>query len=91
MFEAATDIELKTRGGISEVIFTPHGDKSKWYAVGLFNWVQSDMDELDYQSVSAHLGFLLKRNIRLVGEVCHIFKSSYGKHTRAGVGLITAF
>jgi hypothetical protein len=91
MFGAATDIELKTRGGISEVIFTPHGDKGKWYAVGLFNWVQSDMDELDYQSVSAHLGFLLRRNLRLVGEVCHIFKSSFGKHTRAGVGLITAF
>ena len=85
------DEEVKTRGGLSEVIFTPQGDKSKWYAVGLYNWVESDYSDLDYQSLSGHLGVLLRRNIRLVGEVCHIFEGPQGEHTRAGIGLITAF
>ena len=40
--------ELATRGGFAELIFLPRGDDSPWYGAGLFNWVDSDQDELDY-------------------------------------------
>jgi hypothetical protein len=62
-----------------------------WYGVGLFNWVNSDQDELDYRSVGVHLGYLLRRNFRLTGEFNYIFKGPEGKYARAILGLVTAF
>jgi len=85
------ETKIKTRGGFAELIYTPKGDQSRWYATGLFNWIKSDEPELDYRSFSTHLGLLLRRNIRLVGEFTYIMKSNLGEYARAGVGLITAF
>jgi hypothetical protein len=90
-FENGGNSDVLTRGGLAEVIFTPSGDQSDWYAVALYNWVESDFPVLDYRSLSAHIGLLLRRNLRLVGEVTRIFKGPQGEHTRAGVGLITGF
>lgn len=90
-FALAPGIEENIRGGFAEVIFTPRGDKSAWYAVGLFNWIEADYPGLDYRSISGHVGYLLRRNFRLVAEINHIFKSHEGEYTRAGIGLITAF
>jgi hypothetical protein len=85
------DMEMKTRGGFVEMILTPWGDKSHLYAVLLYNWVNFEEAEMDYRSLSAHVGFLLRRNLRLVGEVNYFFKSYLGEYARAGVGLIAAF
>ena len=90
-FSAVSAVEASTRGGLAELIYTPGGDNGKWYAVGLFNWVDSNFPGLDYASLSAHLGIMLRRNIRLVGEVTYIFEDPQGKHARAGIGLVTAF
>lgn len=81
-------IDLKTRGAFAELIYRPNGDDSKWYAVGLFNWIESDQADLNYKTLSGHLGYLLKRNVRLVGELTYDFKQEYAK---IGVGFVTAF
>lgn len=81
-------IDLKTRGAFAELIYRPDGDDSKWYAVGLFNWIESDQSDLNYKTLSGHLGYLIKRNIRLVGEFSYDFKQEYAK---IGVGFVTAF
>ena len=81
-------IDLKTRGAFAELIYRPDGDDSKWYAVGLFNWIESDQSDLNYKTLSGHLGYLVKRNIRLVGEFSYDFKQEYAK---IGVGFVTAF
>lgn len=81
-------IDLKTRGAFAELVYLPKGDDSKWYAVGLFNWIESDQSHLNYKTLSGHLGYVLKRNIRLVAEYSHNFTQEYGKF---GVGFITAF
>lgn len=81
-------IDLKTRGAFAELIYRPNGDDSKWYAVGLFNWIESDQTDLNYKTLSGHLGYLLKRNVRLVGELTYDFKQEYAK---IGVGFVTAF
>jgi hypothetical protein len=83
--------EIATRGGFAELIYLPRGDDSPWYGAGLFNWVDSDQDVLDYASATLHGGLLLRRNFRLVGEVTYAFKSSSGKYPRFGIGLVTAF
>lgn len=83
--------EVKTRGAFAELIYLPRGDDSPWYGAGLFNWVDSDQEDLDYVAATLHGGFMLRRNIRLVAEATYAFKSADGKHPRFGVGIVTAF
>jgi hypothetical protein len=83
------DQDVKTNGGFAEAIYAPKGDMSKWYLTGLVNWVDSDYDELDYASATFHAGYLLRRNVRIVGEFTQLFKGpDYGK---VNVGVVTAF
>ncbi len=81
--------DVMTQGGFAEIIFSPRGDRSDWYLAGLFNWVDSDLDNLDYASATLHAGYLLRRNIRLVGEYTQGFTGEeFGK---ASVGFVAAF
>jgi hypothetical protein len=78
-----------TEGGFGEVTYSPKGDMSKWYLTGLFNWVESEMDDLDYRSATVHAGYLLRRNVRLVSEFTWQFSGNpYG---RVNVGFVSAF
>jgi hypothetical protein len=62
---------------------------SKWYLTGLFNWIDSDQNSLDYQSATLHAGYLLRRNLRVVTEFTQLFgDSQYGKQS---AGFVTAF
>jgi hypothetical protein len=81
--------DVKTQGGLAEIIFSPKGDMSKWYLTGLFNWIDSELDELDYTSATLHAGYLLRRNLRVVGEFTYQFSGSqYGK---VNAGFVSAF
>jgi len=81
--------DAKTSGAFAEVIYAPKGDMSKWYLTGLVNWVESDYDPLDYLSATFHAGYLLRRNMRVVGEYTQLLRGTdYGK---VNVGIITAF
>ncbi len=80
---------VNTHGGFAELIFAPEGDRSNWYLTALGNWVESDINELDYMSATLHAGYLLRRNIRLVTEYTRVFGNrEYG---RASVGFVSAF
>ncbi len=83
--------EVATRGGFAELIYLPQGDDSSWYGGGLFNWVDSDLEELAYTAATLHGGWVLQRNFRLVCEATYAFRSDYGKYPRLGIGLVTAF
>ena len=87
-FFGTAAIEIKTRGAFAELIYKPDGDNSNWYAVGLYNWVESNIGTLDKKTASFHLGYLLARNIRLVGEYTQDFTEKYG---RFSVGFVSAF
>lgn len=81
--------DINTQGGFAEVIYSPKGDMSKWYLTGLYNWVNSDIDDLDYQAMTLHAGYLLRRNLRLVSEYTYQFSGdSYG---RVNLGFVSAF
>jgi hypothetical protein len=89
--ESASLVEedIITSGAFGEIIYAPKGDMSKWYLTGLVNWVESDYDALDYASATLHAGYLLRRNMRVVGEFTQQFRGTdYG---RVNVGVITAF
>lgn len=80
--------QIKTRGAFGELIFRPDGDNSKWYAVGLYNWVESGQNDLDVKAGTINLGYLLRRNFRVTGEFTYDFTNKFGQ---ASIGLITAF
>ena len=80
--------EVRTRGSFAELIFRPDGDNSKWYGVAVYNYIDSDDNTLDIKSGALHLGYLLRRNIRIVGELDYNFDIKYG---RLSLGVITAF
>jgi hypothetical protein len=81
--------DVNTQGGFAELIYSPKGDMSKWYLTGLYNWVNSDIDDLDYQAITLHAGYLLRRNLRLVSEYTYQFSGeSYGK---VNLGFVSAF
>ncbi len=92
VFLEAGDLHLSdvmTNGGFAEVIYAPKGDMSKWYYTGLLNIVESDIDELNYRSVTFHAGHLLRRNLRVVSEFTWKFSGvSYGK---VSAGFVSAF
>lgn len=86
--EMMTDVA--TRGGFAEIIYAPKGDMSKWYMTGLLNLVDSQVDDLAYQSATLHFGYLLRRNVRAVAEGTYIF-SGDNPYAKASVGLVSAF
>ncbi|MFZ5433573.1 MAG: hypothetical protein ACOZB3_07355 [Calditrichota bacterium] len=80
--------ETETTGGFAELILWPHADKSRWYAAGLYNWVESDQDNLKYQTATAHFGYLLRTNFRLTAEYTYDMEN---EESRAVVGFSTGF
>lgn len=81
--------DVLTHGGFAEFIFSPKGDMSNWYLTVLGNWVNSDLDALDYSSATLHAGYLLRRNVRLVGEYTYQFANE--EYGRASLGIVAAF
>jgi hypothetical protein len=82
--------DMSTHGGFLEIIYASKGDMSKWYLAGLVNLVESQIDDLDYQSATLHFGYLLRRNVRAVAEGSYIF-SGINPYAKASVGLVSAF
>jgi hypothetical protein len=83
--------KVKTRGGFAELVYLPREDDSRWYLAALYNWVDGDLDELDYSSATLHFGRMLRRNIRATAEFTYVFDSIYKEHGRLALGLVTGF
>lgn len=83
--------EVETKGAMAELIFTPAKDESIWYSAAIFNWVDSDDPAWKYKSASLHLGYLLRRNLRMVLEGTYNFSNSDNVFTQLSLGFVTAF
>ena len=81
--------DVLTHGGFVEIIYSPKGDMSNWYLTLLGNLVDSGIDDLDYSSATLHAGYLLRRNVRLVGEYTYQFSGE--EYGRASLGIVAAF
>jgi hypothetical protein len=89
VIDPARDID--TTGGFAELVYLPNGHDSKWYLVGLYNWVDSDQDDLDYTSATLHYGYMLRRNFRLTAEMSYLYDGPYEDHMRVVLGFVSAF
>ena len=82
--------DVKTHGGFAELIYAPKGDMSKVYFAGLVDMVESQIDDLDYRSATLHMGYLLRRNLRVVAEGTYLF-SGPEPYLKASTGFVAAF
>jgi len=80
--------KIETRGGLTELILMPEGDRSKVYAVGLYNWREAEYDIDDYETITGHVGYLLRTNIRLIAENTY---DIVNEENRFVLGFIAAF
>ncbi len=80
--------EVKTRGGFAELIWLPDGERTTWYAVALYNNVESDQQDLCYESIAAHVGYLLRTNLRLTAELVYDIEQ---EESRFLLGFVSAF
>ncbi len=83
--------DVTTSGTIAEVIYSPHGSNSNWYLAGLFNLVESDYEPVDYQSFTFHAGYLVRRNVRFVGEYSLIERHEMDAFGMFSLGFVSAF
>ncbi len=81
--------DVSTQGAFAEIIYNPKGDMSNWYFTGLLNWVDSDLNDLDYKSATLHIGYIARRNVRLFSEFSWI--ASEEKYGKLSVGFMSAF
>jgi len=87
-FEELQGDDIETRGTMAEVILMPYGDRSEWYALALHNWIESDITDLNYNTLTGHLGYVFRTNIRMYGEFTYDIEH---EESRAVMGIVTAF
>lgn len=86
--DSNTSGEIKTRGAMGEVIYLPHGDRSKWYVAGLFNWIESDYEDLNYRTLTGHAGYVFRTNLRYFAEFTRDLEA---EENRVVTGFVVAF
>lgn len=80
--------KIRTNGSFIELIFTPKGDESKWYAAALFNYINSDFQSADYKTFALHIGYVFRRNFRLVSEFSF---DLLNKSNQISLGFVSGF
>ncbi len=83
--------DIHTNGVLGEVVYSPGGDESNWYAVGLYNYVESSYEPADYHSATLHLGYLVRRNIRFGAEFTQIFTDPRAQVSRFSLNFVSGF
>ena len=80
--------DIKTSGIVAEFIYAQALDKSDWYLILLYNGVDSDLDEHDYQTLSLSGTYILARNLRLLAEYTRDIEC---ERNRLVLGIVSAF
>ncbi len=83
--------EIISKGIMSELIYYPEGYMGRWYGAALFNYIDSEDKSLNYKSIGGHIGYLLRRNIRLVGEYTANYTNADNIFSKVSIGLVSAF
>ena len=87
-FDKGATEEIETRGGLAELVIMPYGDRSRWYAAALYNKIDSDLNDSNYETFTAHIGWVLRTNIRLILENTYDIEN---EENRTVVGFVAGF
>jgi hypothetical protein len=82
---------VHTDGIVAEVVIAPHRDRSRHYFTLLYNQVDGDLAENDFESFTAGTTYLLQRNLRFDLEYSLLEELDRDAYARVSVGLVSAF
>jgi hypothetical protein len=96
-FYVANDSTATLDGGFAELLVRPAG--SRWHGFALYNLIDADRPVLSvrlggpalverYETVSGGLGYLLRRNLRVTGEMTYDISQQEARWT---LGVVSAF
>jgi len=77
-----------SRGNITEIIFAPQLDRSRFYLTGLYNWIDSDWDNYRYETATISGTYLVARNLRLIAEFTRDLEYDLNRFT---LGMVSGF
>ena len=80
--------DVETEGIVAELVLTLDPEEARFFLTGLYNRVDSDRNEYDYETASLNLSYVLARNIRLMGEYTRDLEY---ERNRALAGFVSAF
>ncbi len=80
--------EIDSEGIIAELIFAPQLDRSRFYFTGLYNRIDSDLDNHDYETATISSTYLVARNLRLIAEYTRDLQNEVN---RFAFGLVSSF
>ncbi|OQX86700.1 hypothetical protein B6D60_05590 [candidate division KSB1 bacterium 4484_87] len=83
---SAAEQEVKTKGTVIEMVFSPQLDRSRYFITGLFNKIENDYYK--YQTATLSGTYLVARNLRLILEYTRDMEL---KKNRFAFGMVTAF
>lgn len=87
-FEPDPGDEIETEGAIAELVLAPQGANGRHFFVGLYNYVDSDLEGMKYSTISGSYSYLLRRNVRWLNEITYDIEN---EGMRAITGFTTAF
>jgi len=82
------DVKAESKGGFVELIYMPDADQSKFLFTALYNFINSDISELDYETATFSVSHMAARNLRILSEVTYNMNS---KKTIFTLGVASAF
>ena len=80
--------DIESNGAMAELIVMPDGERSRWYGVALYNRYDSDLDDVDYETITGHIGYVMRTNIRLMLEHTYDIEN---EENRTLLGFVAAF
>jgi len=60
-----------TNAYLGEIIFSPWGEKGRWFFTMAYNRVNSFWNEFDYETFTFNASYLLRRNVKWMNEYTH--------------------
>jgi hypothetical protein len=84
--KAVRDVE--TQGIVLEAIIAPRKDRSRYYFTLLYNQIDSDFNNYDYESLTFSSTYLLSRNLRLLAEYTRNMEFEINKFS---LGFVSGF
>lgn len=85
---SGVDVDVATNGLVAELVFSPKKDRSRNYFTLLYNQIDSDWDQHDYETFTVGATHLIARNIRGTLEYTRNLEL---ETDRGVIGLVTAF
>jgi hypothetical protein len=72
----STEEKKNTDAYLGEIIFSPWGEKGRWFFTAAYNRVKSAWVEFDYETLTVNASYLLRRNVKWMNEYTHDLQGS---------------